>query len=388
MVSGRLRVGDVLEASEGTVRVRGLQALGATRKSVDAVARVALELGGHAPEALTRGTALVRPGTFVRCTVVDVHLTGRGQVPHRPVLHCGSALVGAHARPLGGDAWRLTLERPLPLRIGDRAILRDPGSRALWGVRVLDPVPPALARRGAAAARARDLAALDGSVSAELTRRGTVRRSVLARAGVVLDDLPEGALEVGDWLVGSECAAALRRRLVGVVLEAEEGGSSGVTPAAAARALGLEEVGIVAALVGAPLRTEGGRITSGRRVPVPPEALAALTHLSAELEQDPFAAPEAGRLAAMGLDGATVALLHRSGNLLRLAQGVVLMPDAADAAVGRLSGLPQPFTASEARRALGTSRRVALPLLGHLDATGRTIRLPDDRRRVRRATGA
>ena len=388
MVSGTLRVGDVLEAAEGTVRVRGLQALGAARQNVVAVARVALELGGKAPEAVARGTALVTPGRFVRCTVVDVQVTGLGQVPHRPVLHCGSALVGAHARPLGGDAWRLTLERPLPLRIGDRAILRDPGSRALWGVRVLDPVPPALARRGAAAARARDLAALDGSVSAELTRRGTVRRSVLARAGVVLDHLPEGTLEVGDWLVGSECAATLRRRLVDVVMEAEEGGSSGVTPAAAARALGLDDAGIVTALLGPPLRTEGGRVTTGRRMPVPPEALDALSALSAALELDPFASPEAGRLAGLGLDDATVAVLQRGGHLLRLAPGVLLLPDAVDAAVERLGGLPQPFTASEARVALGTSRRVALPLLGHLDATGRTIRLPDDRRRVRRSAAS
>jgi len=48
-----------------------------------------------------------------------------------------------------------------------------------------------------------------------------------------------------------------------------------------------------------------------------------------------------------------------------------------------LGGLPQPFTTSEARQALGTSRRVALPLLAHLDRTGRTLRLPDDRRQLR-----
>jgi len=47
-----------------------------------------------------------------------------------------------------------------------------------------------------------------------------------------------------------------------------------------------------------------------------------------------------------------------------------------------LRGLPQPFTTSEARTALGTSRRVALALLAHLDRRGATTRLPDDRRRV------
>jgi selenocysteine-specific elongation factor len=48
--------------------------------------------------------------------------------------------------------------------------------------------------------------------------------------------------------------------------------------------------------------------------------------------------------------------------------------------VETLTGLPQPFTLSEARRALDTSRRVIVPLLEHLDSAGVTRRLADDRR--------
>ena len=44
-----------------------------------------------------------------------------------------------------------------------------------------------------------------------------------------------------------------------------------------------------------------------------------------------------------------------------------------------LAGLPQPFTTAEARQALGTTRRVAIPLLEYLDRAGITQRLPDDR---------
>ena len=46
-----------------------------------------------------------------------------------------------------------------------------------------------------------------------------------------------------------------------------------------------------------------------------------------------------------------------------------------------LAGLPQPFTMSQARQALGTSRRVAVPLLEHLDDRGWTRRV-DGRLRV------
>jgi selenocysteine-specific elongation factor len=58
----------------------------------------------------------------------------------------------------------------------------------------------------------------------------------------------------------------------------------------------------------------------------------------------------------------------------------VLRAGGADEAAKVLSGIAQPFTLSEARRALDTSRRVAVPLLELLDRTGRTRRLPDDRR--------
>jgi selenocysteine-specific elongation factor len=69
--------------------------------------------------------------------------------------------------------------------------------------------------------------------------------------------------------------------------------------------------------------------------------------------------------------------------LLRVAEQIVLAPDAGAKAAGVLARLPQPFTTAEARQALGTTRRVAIPLLEYLDRAGVTQRLPDDRRRLR-----
>jgi len=63
--------------------------------------------------------------------------------------------------------------------------------------------------------------------------------------------------------------------------------------------------------------------------------------------------------------------------------GVVLLPDAPERAATALAGLRQPFAVSEARTALGSSRRVTVPLLELLDRRGRTRRGPDDRRVVR-----
>ena len=60
----------------------------------------------------------------------------------------------------------------------------------------------------------------------------------------------------------------------------------------------------------------------------------------------------------------------------------MLLPGAERTAVTWLAELEQPFTASQARGRLGTTRRVVLPLLDHLDRSGLTRRLPDDRRVV------
>src|SRR5699024_4612039 len=99
--------------------------------------------------------------------------------------HIGSASLTVRARPLGDRHARLTFDRALPLRPGDRAILRDPGDRRLWGIVVLDPLPPDLRRRGAGAARAEQLAALATQPvpTAAGARRGIVGRRLLRRLG-------------------------------------------------------------------------------------------------------------------------------------------------------------------------------------------------------------
>jgi selenocysteine-specific elongation factor len=102
-----------------------------------------------------------------------------------------------------------------------------------------------------------------------------------------------------------------------------------------------------------------------------------------DLADAPFAAPDSERLRALGLDARALAAAARVGLLLRVADLVVLAPGADAAATEILAGLAQPFTTSQARQALGTSRRVAIPLLEHLDRTRVTERLPGDLRRVR-----
>jgi len=124
-----------------------------------------------------------------------------------------------------------------------------------------------------------------------------------------------------------------------------------------------------------------GRVSAGAPS-VPAELTAAVDRAFAGLADTPFAAPAAYRLAELGLGARQVGAAVRAGLVVQLAENVVLPAGAPQRAVRVLAGLPQPFTLSEARRALDTSRRVAVPLLELLDRTGATRRLPDDRRVV------
>jgi selenocysteine-specific elongation factor len=374
--AGTLRVGDRLAFGGEPVRVRGLESLGRPVETVSGVARVAVRLGTR-PDGLARGDVLATPEAFLAVAEVDVRLEGEGQPPESPLLHVGSAQQSVRARPLGESYARLRLDPPVPLRHGDRMVLRDPGSRTLWGAEVVDAAPPPLARRGAARARAADLASRGTGPAAELEARGVVRRGLLRRLGVPLAPLPDDAHSEGDWLVSGSHWRAWQEGLVAAVTSRDDG----LSPTAAARLLGLPDPDLVGALVAPPLRQVAGRVVLDTGLS--DDLRDVLDALRAELAGHPFDAPDAERLAALGIDRGGLVRLARTGDLLVLGEGIALMPGADELAAKILAGLAQPFSTSEARQALGTSRRVALPLLAHLDSTGRTVRLPDDRRRVR-----
>jgi selenocysteine-specific elongation factor len=96
----------------------------------------------------------------------------------------------------------------------------------------------------------------------------------------------------------------------------------------------------------------------------------------------PFSAPEADELTALRLGPRELAAAERVGRLLRLDGPVVLLPTAPALAMRELARLDQPFTTSQARQALSTTRRVAIPLLELLDARGWTRRLDAGHREV------
>ena len=383
--AGTVSAGDRFRLGEREVVVRGIQSLGEPVESVTATARVALNLRGVAVEEISRGDALLTPGAFRRTDVVDVTLAAEPErLPAEVVVHVGSATVGARLRPLDGAVVRLRLATALPLRVGDRLLLRDPGTRRVVGADVRDVDPPELRRRGAARLRAAELAAQPegtAGAGADLARRRIVRAEDFAAMGW---PVPGGATAHGPWLLAAGLADELAARVPDVVTRyrrlrpLEPGPPAEVVR----RALELPDAELVSALVRTPLELREGRVVDGTAV-LPPEVQRAVDAVRARLAEDPFAAPEAPDLVAAGLGVRELGAAVRSGQLVRIADAVYLAPGIAEIARARLMGVAQPFTLSQARQAWGTSRRVAVPLAEWLDAHGVTVRLPDNTRRLR-----
>jgi selenocysteine-specific elongation factor len=447
----------VITPSMRPVRIRDLQSLGEPAQAVSGTARVALNLRGIGKDVLHRGMALVQAGRWTLTDVIDVRITaasqssgpagadtpdartgspaataasaattaaattttsagdaarkaaaswltadqpgdgGAGQLARSVTLHIGSARVIARVRPLGPGIARLSLADPLPLHVGDRVLLRDPGSRrsgawpSLAGAVVLDVTPPPLLRRGAAGAAARQLGTWpDVPAAAEvLARHGLMRASVLLAMGISSHPRPVA----GEWLADPEYWRSLGH-LLGEVLAshaAAEPLSAGMQIEAARAALSLPDRRLVTALAKPPFQISCGALQimkpaglgTGPELPEP--VLAAVRVLRADLETAPFASPDADRLRKLGLDARSIAAAVRAGELMRISDQVVLAPGADVAAAAVLARLEQPFTAAQARQALDTTRRTAIPLLEYLDSAGVTERLADDRRVLRGA---
>jgi selenocysteine-specific elongation factor len=402
--AGTVSRGDELMLVPGSqrIRVRALESLKERGESAAAVARVAVNIRGADRHEMKRGMALVTPGRWIMTGLIDVVLrSGPGDqpvgLPPEMTLHIGSAKTTVRTRMLGAEpagapgqaVARLALSQPLPLHVGDKALLRDGNQRhgrqhGIIGVTVLDVVPPPLRRRGAAARRGRSLGALAGPPDGRfhLGQHGLLRRDRLIAMGC----MPPSAPVVGGWLADPGHWSVLGQRLRAMVDEyaSRHPLQPGMPAEAARQRLGLPDHQLLEALARPPLRLAGGRVFTGQSAPQLPERTAAAVELlRRELQAGPFRAPDAERLTRLGLGARELAAAVRAGQLLSVAAGVVLLPGADAEAADVLAGLPQPFTASEARQALDTTRRVAIPLLEYLDRKGFTERVGDTHRRCR-----
>ena len=397
--AGSVNIGDRLKlvtaSGEHDVTVRGLHSENSAVDKAEPVMRLALNLRGVDADAISRGDVLTEAeSTWWQPEVIDVRWrTGPklDSAPRKLNLHVGTASVPVHVRGLDAEHARLTLQgRAFPLRLGDRLALRGPGLDALAGVEVVDMDPPLLNRRGAPVRRAqalRDQNPFDAS--AYVARKEAVMKETLAAAGFDVANKPASLVEFRSWWVNAQAIArwtAQLRTLFDTHLT-DHHLSDGLPLATALSALALPDDSLVSiAVAGARLKRDGAIIRDPHAAPRdlgPAEKSVAI--VEAQLAKEPFVAPDAGTLDELGLGPSELAAAERAGRLLRVGP-IVLLPSAPQQAAEILGQQPGEFTLSQARQALGTTQRVAVPLLEYMDARGLTRRTSDSARVLMKTT--
>ncbi|MCP4961583.1 MAG: selenocysteine-specific translation elongation factor [Actinomycetia bacterium] len=365
LTGGMLRVDDevTIEPQHTRARVRAVQSLGNERTKVGPGNRVALNLSGIDRSDVGRGDVVVFDGQWHRTQRVDAELRVLDRLDHEVsrrgayALYLGSAEVPVRMRILGPAALlpgetgpvRLHLEKELPLLPGDRFVIREFGrDETVGGGQILDVAPVLPASRSHP----------DRSVDRVVSERGWVDADELVR--LTGERRPP---DLGNWVVDP---TELARLTESVHTAVESSGDRGVDIASfdeRQRAV-LDRLGDIVIDAGL-VRLAG---TSDVFSDHP---------FVAAVDASPFAPPDPDNVPSDELRTLVQRkqLVHLDGRYFTPAA----IEKTATAIAHMLSDNPEGVTVSEVRERLGNTRKHALPLLGHLDATGVTRRRDDVR---------
>jgi selenocysteine-specific elongation factor len=404
-----LHVGDEVELypSGTTARIRSLQTHERAEEQACPVSRVAVNLVGVEREELSRGAVLGAPGAWRATTLFEAHLrpvrglsqaiTARGAFK----LYAGAAetdtrlrLYGTTSLEPGDEAFvRIQTSQPLVLDVGDRFVIREAGRReTVAGGVVLDVAPPEKAgadpigrltlRRGAAR---------DGLTDLLVAERGAVHA---AEVSIITGSRAEAGVRIGEWLSTEAVRAAVEAAVTSalaahhaehplqpgsefasvrrVTLQALRSAGAPTEAELADAMIGdLCERG-VAARHGARIRLTTHRVALGERSEDIDRLLAAI---GGDRETTP---PTIHDLVDEGIGRDVIDAAARAEVVVRLNPDLVVTRElmARAEAVVRDSG-EAGISVSALRKALGTTRKYAVPMMEWFDQQGVTRREGD-----------
>lgn len=383
LLGGPLRVGDTLVVHPGgtEVRIRSLESHEAAWELVEPHRRVAANLVG-APEALRRGAMLGRAERWLATdrftasvrTARYVEELGERGAFH---VHVGTAAVPARLRSVG-EATLVSLAQPLPLRYGDRFIIRETGRRVVVaGGVVLDPEPAGRGKRLRTSIGMPAGLTPAAAAQALLEVRG-VERMARLRAHTGAEKIDGTAVD--EWMISPDELERLEERAVAEVASFHR--STPLRP-------GIPLATLSSRLKVAPelvtrVTADSSRLESDGTVVWLGEHTVALDSRQEEawrraravLEEAGLNAPRSSELP---IDAEVIHGLVRSGDLVRISGDLVYLPREAERIEATISSMPDGFTVADFRDALGISRKYAVPILEWADERRLTRRRGDAR---------
>jgi len=417
VVTGTLTGGSIAVGHEAEVlpsghraRIRGLQTHKRSLQVAEPVSRVAVNLTGTAKADLERGDVLALPGQWRPTSVFEgwirpvrglAHpLTSRGAYK----FYAGSAERDARIRLYGPTQLRAgekafiraTLSRPVVLDFKDSFVLREAGRReTVAGGHVLDTDPPLRPGLDPVARLEAREDADRGSLAWRLVLdRGAIRATdVLVLSGAEHDEaVRRGAVRLDGWLaspdllrdVGEHLTSHLSRYHLAHPLRAglEIGEARTLL---AERSDRFSDAGLADALI-AHLARAGEVVREGTTLRLATHRASTAGRKDADrlvevVELAEPTPPSVKELIGQGFTGELIKAVCADNRLVRISPEVVLSPGflARAEKIVRKHANPPGITVSGFREALGTTRKYALPILEHFDASGLTRRQGDYR---------
>jgi len=435
LISGVVAPGDTLRILPGDrkARIRSIQVHGDQRQQAEAGERTALQLSGVDLEEVRRGLQLVSAGQFQATYRLVGRLTLLEGAP-KPLkgstsvrFHIYSSEVLGRVRPLQGPLLpgmsgevEIRLSRPVVAVRGDRFILRRPSPPiTLGGGEILDPhwhrhrpgdlapsleafsggLPEALTQWIREAQEA-------GIDTATLTRRTGENRAVIEETLARLEisqkvlrvDPPTG--QESRWLV-PDVVRQVRDRAQAVLRSyfKEQRLSDGMPKPEAIERLLPKRAADMAPVYLQWLEAEkvlvvrGGQVSlPGRSAELTGEESSLAKQIVRKFDEGGLQPPAPGDVceslsAKPQIFEGVIQYLLRKGDLQRLPGGLLISATAMVRIAEALrSGPEEKISVGDFKGRFGLTRKWAIPILEHLDSTGVTKRIGDQRLVMRRSS--
>ena len=396
-------------------RIRSIQSHGQELEVAQPGMRTAVNLPDLSVNQIKRGDVLTVPGNGAPSSTMIVLVEKSLRVNadkslDQPLkngssiyLHHGASRVAAMLRfsengslaPGKEKIAQLRLAAPVFAFIGDRFVVRDSSERrTIAGGTVLDPdgskksVSPGVV-----------LDDVHSLVRATIARQGLVRReTLLSKSQFSADEVAEALKDLhtrGEIILCQHIAAdgefwrKLRARAIDLIDAAHQKtpDRAGVGLGELRSALRIQEPQLFESLVADLCETDfvgkGSLIArTSHRPTLPLRVQPVEKRIRAALSENPFDPPSRKAIESDSEGRQVTRFLIENGGVIELAPDVVLLRETFDRMKSKIAEFISkngPATVSQLRQALGSSRRVMVPLLERFDRDGVTRRVGDKR---------